>query len=386
MADPISASLAAASQPVTLMVEKVSNALGRHFDPRQTIRMAEAQARANRILAISDAETEIEIAELRHRAANRFMYEEMRNQSNMEEITQKSFPLLSPDARPDQIEDDWITNLFDKSRSVSDEQMQELWAKVLAGEGNRPGSFSRKTVNLIADLGANEAKLFVSLCRFAWIINGRIETLIYDEQSNIYNQAGITYYSLLQLEALGLVRFGAPAGVKMADLPQSISAAYGNRRIVLSFPNNNGNQLNIGRVLLTPSGVELFRISEATMVDGFFDYVYDRWANQSLVPLRDSGSERIFIELAQKWLADTATHSNPTIISRHPAYPQIVALGNDAIPLILKEISQKRNRPHWFQALHDITGETPAPEETWGKVDEVTAAWLNWGRGQGHLS
>ena len=385
MADPVSASIAAAAEPVTLMVEKVSNALGRHFDPRQTVRMAEAQARANQILRFSEAETDIEIAELRHRAGNRFMFEEMRNQSNMEAITQRSFPHLTDGARPDQIEDDWITNFFEKCRNVSNELMQELWAKVLAGEGNRPGSFSRKTVNLIADLGANDAKLFVNLCRFGWTINRTIETLIYDEQSDIYSRVGINYNSIRQLEALGLVHFEGLAGVSMVNLPRNISASYGERRLNLSFPNADGNKLNVGRVLLTQSGRELFRISEARIVEGFYEYVYDRWASQSLLPPREKEPEAYFQSLAKQWLAETAMHSNPAIIARHPTYPQIVGLGEHAVPFILAEISEARNRPHWFQALHDILGTTPAPEDSWGNVEAVAAAWLEWGKKEGHL-
>ena len=94
--------------------------------------------------------------------------------------------------------------------------------------------------------------------------------------------------------------------------------------------------------------------------------------------------EARFNELAGQWLKDAAFHSNPAIIARHPAYREIIAMGKQAIPFILEEMAQKRSRPHWFQALHDITGMTPAPEEVRGKVEEVAAAWLKWGQEQGY--
>ena len=96
--------------------------------------------------------------------------------------------------------------------------------------------------------------------------------------------------------------------------------------------------------------------------------------------------EIAFDKLAGEWIKDTAHHSNPAIIARHPAYRQIVAMGEESLPFIFREIRWKRNRPHWFQALHDITGVFPAPEEVWGNVEAVAAAWLNWGREQGHCS
>ena len=37
---------------------------------------------------------------------------------------------------------------------------------------------------------------------------------------------------------------------------------------------------------MTPSGEQLSRIVNPDPVDGFFEYVYDNWAGNSLVPRR----------------------------------------------------------------------------------------------------
>ena len=71
-----------------------------------------------------------------------FANEEMTKQLNMESITEKAILHLNDDANPDAMENDWITNFFDKCRTVSDDDMQELWARILAGEANNPGAFS----------------------------------------------------------------------------------------------------------------------------------------------------------------------------------------------------------------------------------------------------
>ena len=388
MADPVSASLAALTQPATLLVEKVSNAIGRHFDPSQAIRMAEAEAKADRIRAVSQVETEIEVAQLRNRAAERFIQEQMSVQSNMEMITTRAIPHLSVNAEPDKIEDDWVTNFFDKSRIVSDDQMQELWAKVLAGEGNHPGSFSRKTVNLIADLDKRDAELFTNLCRFVWVIDGSKRPLVIDVEDEIYCRLGINFETVGHLESLGLIHVDliSRIGFTIRGLPSQAKASYGDRRLNLKMPDDDRHGLPIGQVALTQAGQELFLIAELKGVNGFFGYIYDLWRRFNFVPRKETDAEATLSNLIAYLSEDTGVHSNPTIIARHPAYSQIVGFGALAIPLILEEISRKHNRPHWFQALHDITGETPAPEETWGKVDEVAAAWLEWGREQGYLS
>src|SRR5438045_3237989 len=133
------------SKPATVLIEKISDAVGGIFKPYQIVRVAKAEAEAETVRA----ESQIQITDLHRRAMHRFLEEEAKKQSNIEGITQGALPLLSETAVPEKLDDDWITNFFDKSRIVSDEDMQELWSRVLAGEANYPGAFSRKTVNLL---------------------------------------------------------------------------------------------------------------------------------------------------------------------------------------------------------------------------------------------
>ena len=46
--------------------------------------------------------------------------------------------------------------------------MQILWARVLAGEANAPGTYSKRTVNLLSDFDKSDAELFTKLCGFGW--------------------------------------------------------------------------------------------------------------------------------------------------------------------------------------------------------------------------
>ena len=274
------------TEPASTLVNKISNAIGRHFDPRQEVRMAEADAKADRIRRVSEAETDIEVAELRQRAAHRFANEEMTKQINMENITEKALLGLDDNANPEAMENDWIMNFFDKCRMVSDDDMQQVWAGILAGEANNPGSFSRRTVNLVADLDKRDADLFKSLCGFAWMIED-VTPLVFDAYADMYNRNGITFESLGQLESLGLIRYNGIGGFEIHNFREKTSAFYYGKPVVLEFPNDDDNKLSVGTTLLTQSGEELALICGSTPVEGFFEYVYDRWAGQSLVPPRE---------------------------------------------------------------------------------------------------
>jgi hypothetical protein len=73
-----------------------------------------------------------------------------------------------------------------------------------------------------------------------------------------------------------------------------------------------------------------------------------------------------------------------TALVRHPAYQAIIALGRPAVPLLLRELA--REPDHWFGALKAITGDDPVPPRSRGKLHEMTAAWLAWGKTHGYTS
>ena len=273
------------SRPATVLIEKVSNAVGVVWEPRQIRRVAQAKADAALILA----EGEIEVTDLQRRAAQRFVEEETRNQSNMESITGQAIPHLNSDAPVENMADDWIANFFDKCRIVSDEGMQDLWSRILAGEANSPSSFSRKTVNMLADMDRSDAVLFANLCRFGWWIGDMLCPLILDRADEIYRKHGISTYSLGQLNSIGFIQINF-LGYSLNEQPQQITASYFGSPVNITFPAATGNKLEIGSVFLTPYGQQLSRIVETAPVDGFFNFVYDRWAEESLVPPRNTQS------------------------------------------------------------------------------------------------
>ncbi|WP_426287624.1 DUF2806 domain-containing protein [Luteibacter sp. E-22] len=57
------------------------------------------------------------------------------------------------------VEQDWINRFFRYAEDVSSEEMQKVWAKLLAGEVLRPGSFSLRTMEFIKGLSISEARM-----------------------------------------------------------------------------------------------------------------------------------------------------------------------------------------------------------------------------------
>ena len=260
------------SKRADTLIKKASKAVGGLFAPYQLRRVAKAEAEA----ALIKAQSEIEITDLHRRAMNRRMEEEAQRQKNMEAITDKALPQLNESANLDSIEYDWLVNFFDKCRIVSDTDMQALWSRVLAGESNTPGTYSRRTVNFLSDLGKDEATLFTKLCGFGWEI-GEIIPLVFDEKADIYKRHGINFSSLSGLDSIGLIQFNALNNLFKEGLRQKVLVHYYGKPLLLEMPRYTDNELVIGQALLTRIGQELAPICGSKPVEGFWEYVKNQW-------------------------------------------------------------------------------------------------------------
>ncbi|MCC3531372.1 MAG: hypothetical protein JGK21_25685 [Microcoleus sp. PH2017_22_RUC_O_B] len=89
-----------------------------------------------------------------------------------------------------------------------------------------------------------------------------------------------------------------------------------------------------------------------------------------------------FYTLAEQWQSEVAGMSSTNQMSQHPAYQEIINMGNQIIPLLLSEL--KKNPLYWLAALSAITGENPIKAEQRGRVKQMASAWIEWGKNQGY--
>lgn len=92
--------------------------------------------------------------------------------------------------------------------------------------------------------------------------------------------------------------------------------------------------------------------------------------------------EERFRRLAAAWHKAVAHHSSTTVRNNHPAYREIIALGPEVLPFLLRDLEE--NHTHWFYALREITGANPIPENAAGNIPLLAEAWLRWAREHGH--
>src|SRR5260370_29383469 len=100
--------------------------------------------------------------------------EEKRKFKNKEAIARSAIEELRNDPgaadAPSEIEDDWL-NLFARfAEDKSSEELQALFGRILAGEIRKPGSFSLRTIQLMATISKRDAEAVAAF--LSYVVGG----------------------------------------------------------------------------------------------------------------------------------------------------------------------------------------------------------------------
>jgi hypothetical protein len=148
------------------LVETISNVTG------LTARGIRKNADAESYAAIKKAETETEVQLLKLQGEDKIaQYVLARNKQkveNVEEIVSKAKQQFAPDEQVSEepVEKDWMTRFLNIAEEVSDEDMQNIWARVLAGEIKKPKSYSLRTLEVLRNLSKEEAALIMRVSSY----------------------------------------------------------------------------------------------------------------------------------------------------------------------------------------------------------------------------
>ena len=129
-------------KPLEKLMDVVSNAIGTLYKPRQIVREATAEAKAESIKAIEQAKTQamlngdIEKVQYLETINERLVAKEIKRQKNIENVVTVAGNILQTEktVSEEPVNEDWATRFFDIAQDVSDNEMQNLWGQILAGE------------------------------------------------------------------------------------------------------------------------------------------------------------------------------------------------------------------------------------------------------------
>lgn len=243
----------------------------------------EGQTLVSQTLAGAAAELVKNDPALVQRAADAFIAKEIRHQNNRETIALKAIEHLkeTPDAQTSTPDDDWLNMYARHAQEASSERMQDLWAKVLAGQLRSANSFSLQTLRFISELDEPTGSLFEKWS--ARIMNGRLIPFPPRE--------GVEFGELLRLEEAGLINgTGGTLSNKIADA--NLVAAQEDSLAFLSFRPlhlvlyvRRPFVANIPCLILTRVGRELYPITKGQTTIEVLSWVAERVPKNNVIKM-----------------------------------------------------------------------------------------------------
>ena len=120
--------------------------------------IAGAQVEAREALTSTDVDVQGEIS-IAETISQRIQFQEEKRHRNIGSVVGRAAEELGDKEVPDQEPDhDWTARFFNYIQDVSSEEMKSLWAKVLAGEIERPGSVSIRGLSILRNLDLNQSQ------------------------------------------------------------------------------------------------------------------------------------------------------------------------------------------------------------------------------------
>jgi len=206
-------------------------------------------------------------------------YRELINQSKIMKIAEESAKEGTDFSKSSTVDNDWLARFMDSAKFVSNDMMQLVWGRILAGEFELPGSTPPQIIRVLSEITLNYAQIFNSLCNFISTMKYQIKNnfeeekvIIIDIEDKYFNSLSINFKTLCELQNYGLIEFDNPVGfvkiIPKEELPK-FDLIYGDKIItVVDFPEK---AFPIGHVLLTDAGQCIAKIIEKDVIEGYFD-------------------------------------------------------------------------------------------------------------------
>jgi uncharacterized repeat protein (TIGR03899 family) len=162
------------------------------------------------------------------------------------------------------VDPDWVVDFFNIAQDCSNERMQYIWAKLLAGEIEKPGDFSRRTLQRIKLMSQYEALVFDFISRCIWLFkdeyNGDELVLILDDHHYADHYFDETFEfdgsDINNLENLGLIKLSY---IELTKGEHYSLSFFGKEHIIGA----KRSHYEFTFAALTPSGEEILSLIEA---------------------------------------------------------------------------------------------------------------------------
>ena len=189
------------------------------------------------------------------------------------------------------VDDEWLGMYDDISKNVSSQEMQTVWAKILASKCEDENSISKKLLQVLQIMNSKDAELFSYLCSHSVMIlnpNDGIEYPLFfyygQKSTAFYDKNYINYHNLINLSSLGVINFSTSIGGTLYEESDKIFLRYFEKKICVCLRKKPAEirdvvGVDIGRITYTTCGMELVNLLYNGMVESSDSLLLNKIAN-----------------------------------------------------------------------------------------------------------
>ena len=271
-------------------VDKLSNGLGKvlgyFFEAKHMKQMADAEAYKTKVIAdakayeintlgdavrnnrdlpikLSNIDNTLSVditntEQLIQRSNLRLQYQQAKKEKNIESILGKTVLELGDKSvdTAEEIDEDWLTRFFETVEDISDEQVQTLWARILAGEVLKPRTYTYRFLSVLRNISKNELEIILKI---APLVCGNV--ILEDREA--FKLKGIIGQDISILEDMGILKNGSlqVRGLQLAS-GQSIILMQ-TSKYAFVFTNTGKSFINhfIDVIDITETGRKIFELA-----------------------------------------------------------------------------------------------------------------------------
>lgn len=271
--------------PAEKLIEAVSGAIGKAYEPRHVRKMAEAKAyelklnadtvRNNSDVPIVYDSTGVSIdtsnyEEIAKRASYRLAFQEITKQQNIEAVVDRAYDELSGEesANSEPVSQDWMSRFFNSVEDISNEKMQEIWGHILAGEIRSPNTYTYRTLECLRNITQQEAEVFLRVTALAL---RSAETYFIMMDNDLLNKYNVYFSDVLKLEECGLMTAQTLSLTLATSTKQSF--IFNSKYIgLIKEEKPNAQEIKLSIFVFTGSGIQLMNAIQPECIE---QYLFD---------------------------------------------------------------------------------------------------------------
>lgn len=288
------------------LIEQLSIMGGYIFKPRLTIANAKATSKAIKLLKeenenissieINDGKILVKVENdesLSLDIAN-IVSQEVKKQENINSVVLKTIDILKSSFAQDiniNLEKAWTLNFIENCKFVSDEEMQNTWARILADECTGKAKYSIKTLQILKLMSKNDAELFIKVASCAFNFGDLYVIVNFDDSRSIY---GTNTIELLALNDLGLIH----ESYKYLNIEKLKKEMLSDDKNCYFIENTGKNDKSISLYVISKSGIELMNFidNRRTFNDNELAKIFEIDSNSKIYVHEKTGKNKYIVK------------------------------------------------------------------------------------------